>query len=263
MKVLLGVFLFFLSFPIRSEKLNFRPLLANPFEGRIGTFYQISNDKLRLDIGSSFDWITLKTNDSFRVVVGSDFFTLTRLRSQSNFKFPVETIDYFFGANFSALNIFRWGTINSRIRIAHISAHIVDGLAKDSILLRLPYIYSREFVEVITALIFNNLRIYGGGEFIFSTLPKDVNKINFEFGFDFEENLLRWVDFLIGVDLKLNGYNNQYHITSNIKSGFSFTLSEYKGLFIGFYYMNGKNIQGMYYKEDDKYFGIGFEFLIY
>lgn len=258
------MFISFLSYPLNSQNVDykFRPLFANPFEGRISSFYQATNSKVRLDIGSYFDLIPIKINDSIHFIVGCDFITLTRLRTESNFKFPVETIDYFFGGYLSGRFLLNKGILDTRIRIAHISAHLADGLAKDSILLRIPYVYSREFFEIILAIVIDEFRFYGGGQYVFSSLPKNIQKLNFELGFDFHKELQSWLIFIIGSDLRLNGYNKHYFATSIIKSGFGFMRNYQKGIFVGLIYVSGKDIHGMYYQENDKYFGIGFEFFV-
>lgn len=259
---LVFVFLFILSIA-KGNELNFPPLFANPFEGRIAAYYQFQTRKLRLDIGSTIDLLCLmKSNDSFRMFLGTDFFTLTRLRSEGRFKYPVETIDYFFGMNISFRSVFNFGIINSRIRVAHISAHLVDGLAKDTLFTRSPFVYSREFTELTVACLFHNFRIYATGEFIFSTLPTDVQKLNFGLGLDLEKKLSSLLNFILGFNLKMSGYNKRYFITSLSKVGLCIFSVENKRLFIGFVHLSGKNIHGMYYKENDKYFGIGFELFL-
>lgn len=253
--------LFILS-SAKGNELNFPPLFANPFEGRIASYYQFQTKKLRLDIGSAVDLFRLKSNDSLRIFIGTDFFTLTQLRSEGRFKFPIETIDYFFDMNISLRSVFNFGIINSRIRVAHISAHLVDGLAKDTLFTRSPFVYSREFLELAVAYVFNNFRIYTNWEFIFSTLPRDVQKFNLGVGFDFEKKLGSFLNFIGGFNLKMNGYNKRYFFTSISKVGLCILNIDNKGFFVGFTYLSGKNIHGMYYKENDKYFGIGFELFI-
>ena len=80
------------------EELLFRPLTANHLESRIGTFYQHTEERLRLDIGHSLDLFEI-TNTGFLMRIGGDFFILSRLRSDGRMKFPVETADYYFGFN--------------------------------------------------------------------------------------------------------------------------------------------------------------------
>ncbi|MGQ9819184.1 MAG: DUF1207 domain-containing protein [Candidatus Kapaibacteriales bacterium] len=261
MKIALFLCFSFIILNAKESELNFPPLFANPFECRIASFYQFQTQKLRLDIGSTIDLFCLKSDDSLRVFWGTDFFTLTQLRSEGKFKFPVETIDYFFGMNISIRSIYNWGIINSRVRLSHISAHLADGLAKDTLFSRIPFVYSREFIELTSAYLYENFRFYFTFEFIFSSLPKDVQKINWGAGFDFEQKFGSILKILLGWDLKMNGYNNRYFITSLSKVGLCF-VNNNKGLVFDFTYLNGKNIHGMFYKENDKYFGIGFELLI-
>ncbi|HYF01921.1 MAG TPA: hypothetical protein VEC36_00985, partial [Patescibacteria group bacterium] len=143
-------------------RLSFTPLIANPLEGRVGAMYQFADNKLRLDIGNSIDVYKLPNRD---VAFGVDFYTFTRLRSEGNFKFPVETSDYYFGVNFSSSSLrdskkyydeesdrtYEVGFKPSlRLRLAHISSHLVDGLADTSGKLeKKPFVYSREFADLV------------------------------------------------------------------------------------------------------------------
>lgn len=262
MKVVIFLAFLFTFSSAKGNELNFPPLFSNPFEGRISSYYQFQTRKLCLDIGSTLDLFRLKSNDSFRISLGADFFTFTQLRSEGRFKFPVETIDYFFGVNISFRNVFNYEIINSRIRLAHISAHLVDGLAKDTIFTRAPFVYSREFIELTVAFVFHNFMMYSNGEFIFSTLPQDVQKLSFGAGFDFEKKFGSFLNFMIGFNLKMSGYNKQYFFTSLLKVGLCIVNIDNKGMFVGFSYLSGKNMHGMFYNENDKYFGIGLEFFI-
>ncbi len=66
--------------------------IANPLEARIGSFYQPNADRLRLDIGQTIDLNQFEIRSGWKAGIGADAFILTRLRSEGNFKFPVETI---------------------------------------------------------------------------------------------------------------------------------------------------------------------------
>ncbi len=76
------------------------------------------------------------------VRIGLEGLAWSRLRTLSNFRFPVETVDYFFGA------FADWGDneVGWRLRISHISSHLVDG--SDSVTGGSSSHYSREFVEL-------------------------------------------------------------------------------------------------------------------
>lgn len=68
----------------------------------------------------------------------------SRLRVLSDFRFPVETVDYYFGLFFLVNRAdlpYNW-----RFRIGHISSHEVDGL--DSVAAGSSSHYSREFAEL-------------------------------------------------------------------------------------------------------------------
>lgn len=251
-------------FLVSQEEWSFKPFLANPFEGRVGSMYQVSNDKLRLDIGNSFDLLKIVNLDSFKMNIGVDFFTLTLLRYESNFKFPVETTDFYFGINSTFyLKTQTRGNYSFRIRIAHISSHLSDGLSVDSIFTKRPFIYSREFLELVGCLDIEEFRVYLGGGYIFSTLPKDVVKFVPQVGFDYEVGLRKWLKFLIGVDFKATGYNSRYYLSSSIQATFLFHQLVDKGFGIALNYFDGKNIHGMFYKEGDSYFALGFQLFFY
>ena len=79
-------------------ELNIQPFTSNLLEPRNGFMFALDEDWLRLDIGTSRDILQLKSGEE-TFSFGADFFTFTRLRSNDNFKFPVETIDFFFGIN--------------------------------------------------------------------------------------------------------------------------------------------------------------------
>lgn len=254
--------LFFLSQSLlfSQDEWSFKPFLASPFEGRVGSMYQISNNKLRLDIGNSFDLLKIVDLDSFKMNIGADFFTLTLLRSEGNFKFPVETTDFYFGINSTFyLKTNGYSNYSFRIRIAHISSHLSDGSSVGSVFTRTPFVYSREFFELVGCIGIEKFRTYLGGNYIFSTLPKDVVRFVPQIGFDYEVGLRKWLKFLIGVDFKATGYDSRYYLSSSIQATFLFHQLMDKGFGIALNYFDGKNIHGMFYKENDSYFAVGFQ----
>src|SRR5205823_6124554 len=90
-----------------EKQRNVEDPYAGKIEARIGGSREFPGDKLRLDIGASFDMLTLyepveQAHHYYyhtQLTLGADFFTWTRLRSTGNFKFPVEAVDYYFGVN--------------------------------------------------------------------------------------------------------------------------------------------------------------------
>ena len=254
------------------DGLLFKPLTANHLESRIGFFYQPDTENLRLDIGHSLDmyeFFSDKNSDkNLTVRAGGDFFILSRLRSDGKMKFPVETSDFYFGLNGSAM----WKSVffdkidcSMRLRIAHISSHLVDGYTfqrDDTTFFReAPFVYSREFADLIFAYNFENyFRFYIGGTYIFSTIPRDVNKFVPQFGFDFQIPIYRFVDIFGGYDFKLQGSETLVNCGMNsLQAGILFNLSKNIGISLNYYYYSGYSIHGMFYNQKDNYNGFGIQ----
>jgi hypothetical protein len=254
------------------ESLLFEPPAAAVFEPRIGGMYQFGGEKLRLDIGASLDMAEIYNNGDTQLRLGADFFTYTRLRSQGRFKFPVETSDYFFGVNASyKKNYSGGGAIGARLRLSHISSHMVDGYTgSEWVFLRDPIVYSREFIDLLasceneTAGI--DYRIYGGMWVIFSTIPEDVSLAVPQFGVDAEWELLDWLDFRSGFDCRIFTGGD---ITSpdrnqlSIQAGLALKTWDEIGVVLNYNWFNGKSIHGMFHDRTDFYNAVGFQLIFY
>ncbi len=269
MKLLLFNLFFFLIFInnlFSYENLLFEPLTANPLEGRIGSIIQTNQDNLRLDIGASFDLIEFNPSLESKIRLGADFFTYTRLRSEKNFKFPVETSDYFFGINGSYKGSIWNIPISSRLRLAHISAHLVDGYSKDGNFWKLPFVYSREFADFTLAfdsllkseILPNGIRFYLGHNFVFSNSPEDAESMISNIGFDIKYPLIDFIYLQLGIDYKTSLSNSNYYQFAG-QAGVYFETSSNKGIFVGYYNFNGYSLHGLFYNEKDNYSGIGFQ----
>lgn len=258
--ILLGLIGLFLSIDAYAfETLLFKPLTANVFEPRVGAFYQFGADKLRLDIGTSVDLAEFKLSDDQAIRIGGDFFTYTRLRTQSNFKFPVETSDYFFGANATAKTKLFGRDFYSRLRIAHISSHVVDGLSDSGVFNKMPFVWSREFLDYTVATNFDMIRAYAGVTYVFSTRPKVLAKVIPQIGFDTDIPLNNSIKFRAGYDFKLSGYFGEKYGVNSAQAGLLFNTSASTGLFVGWYGYSGPSMHGMFYTSKDKYSGVGFQ----
>lgn len=66
----------------------------------MGAIKNLNEDNLRLDIGASAEIIKFE-KDKLEFSAGVDFFTFSNIRTETNFKFPVDAIDYLFGVNFN------------------------------------------------------------------------------------------------------------------------------------------------------------------
>ncbi len=246
-----------------KERLLFQPLLANPLESRVGSFYQFKENKLRLDIGASIDLIRIKKSNNDEIAFGSDFMNYTRLRHDGRLKFPVETADYFFGLNGSYKTRLADQQLSFRLRVAHISSHLIDGLADSLTFSKLPYVYSREFFDLVGAINFDKLRLYLGAIGVFSSLPKEANRFLPQFGFDYHYDIGNKFELVAGYDFKLLGSSNIYCGANALQIGILKLMSNNNGLFTGLYYYSGKSMHGMFYKDYDDYIGAGFQVFFY
>ena len=242
----------------------FKPLTANHLEAKIGTFYQSNTEKLRLDIGHSLDLIELFALEDLTVRVGGDFFILSRLRSAGKMKFPVETSDFYFGLNGSANFRLFEKNFSARLRIAHISSHLVDGYTNQkndtTFFLQEPFVYSREFVDLVIAWNYEYFRPYFGATYIFSTIPKNVNKIVPQIGFDFQVPIYKFVDAVGGYDFKLQGSDTLANCGMNsIQAGILFNISKNIGISFNYYFYSGYSIHGMFYNQKEHYNGFGMQ----
>lgn len=242
-----------------NEPLLFKPLIANPYEPRIGAMYQFNDKKLRLDIGVSYDILKIAEDTNRTITLGADFFTFTRLRSEANFKFPVETSDYFFGINFNIKDTIFSYPFYSRLRLSHISSHLVDGWSENGIFKDLPIVYSREFIDLAIAFDLSFYRIYGGINFVFSTIPSDAEKFILQFGIDRELEISDNIIIQTGLDNKVFQNRSQ----SAYQIGIAFKTSNKIKISTSLYYFNGATIHGAFYKKYDNYYAIGFQLSYY
>ena len=192
----------FLAFPAKAQikeewfplGLNIRPFTANILEPKAGFSFMYDESRIRLDISTSQDFyqkVTGNTAFSF----GGDLFTYTRLRSESDFHFPVEAIDYLFGINAGYKVLNKNDEYGFRLRLSHISAHFVDGKYDSNIQNwsngDRPRVYSREFIEFMPYSRYKGLRIYIGLTYLFHVTPKNIGREIYQLGFDY---YIDWID---------------------------------------------------------------------
>lgn len=246
--------------------LTIHPFAANSLEPRLGFLFQTGNE-LRLDAGNSMDIYRFEMGKNELGSLGVDMFTYSLLRSEKNFHFPVDAIDYLFGLNFcykKSTDEYEYG---ARLRLSHISAHLVDGNYdkennqwKDG---KEPKVYSREFVELIPYLKLYSLRLYAGITYLYHVDPVELGKDNYQLGFDyFAENYIAAnIHAIAGYDFKLThltAYNGNHSLILGIKWGDAYG----KGLSLYFNYFSGKSIHGELYFKNVDYSAIGINFEI-
>jgi hypothetical protein len=243
------------------SELNIQPSTANFPEPKTGFQYLFDLAKVRIDIGTSHDiihWIGEDNSFSF----GADFFTYTRARSETNFKFPVETVDYLFGLNGgykSKPGESEWG---GRLRFSHISAHLVDGYydsaSKSWMNGREPFVYSKEFFELICYYKIYDLRVYAGITYNIHIVPDEIKKGIFQIGFDYFPAIFKNELFtpFIAFDFRLTGIE-EYTGNNIFTAGIKFGQPESRGFSILASYFSGKSVHGEFYDLNESYATIG------
>lgn len=229
--------------------------IANPLEARILTMWQATPDRMRLDIGASPSLV----RPDPRFDVGVDFFTLTRLRSEGKFKFPVETIDYWFGLYGTFVDTA--SPLDLRIRVAHISTHLVDGLANDSGLFQRqrPFVYSREFVETLAGWRFGAIRPYAGFTYLWAVQPRRFARIVPQLGVNVRVPLTSSVNVAAGYDGKLVGIDGVRHAQHAAQIGIEWTSPTSVTNSLNLYRYDGRSVHGMMMDQNDHYWAIGLQ----
>ncbi len=242
--------------------LNIQPFTANFLEPKAGFSYLLGKSNIRLDIGTSADVLRIKSQDKI-ISFGVDLFTYTRLRSEKNFKFPVETTDFYFGVNYAQRFIRGSNEYGFRFRFAHISTHLVDGSFDQNGNLwrngRVPIVYSREFFELMPFYRINGFRVYAGVTYLFHTLPANISKGIYQIGLDnyFTSFPSKAFTPFIAYDFKLSKIDK---FTGNniLSAGLKFGKYNEKGFRISVSYYSGKSVHGQLFDLNENYFTLGF-----
>ena len=74
-----------------------QPFTANTLKPKLGFEFKTSKNEISLNVGNSTDILHYDISEKSKISLGADLFTYTLLRSQSNFHFPVDAVDYLFG----------------------------------------------------------------------------------------------------------------------------------------------------------------------
>jgi len=251
-----------------NDRLVFTPLLADPLEPRMGTLFNTAKKDLLLDIGATFDLIDFLPDSSCanKLSFGGHMATYSVLRRTSNFKFPVDAIDYIFGVNASyKTNTVLFGIpgeFQGRFRLSHISAHFVDGHVKDGVWdqenvpFQIPFVYSREFINVQAGFSTQDYRAYVGYQLMFHTIPADINPHSMQIGLELYRNNCKIPGIypFLATDFKLNPIwdagkdeTDGFAGCINLQVGFKTNPIPQKGMRVVLNYSNGMDHHGMYF----------------
>ncbi|MDX2129276.1 MAG: DUF1207 domain-containing protein [Chloroherpetonaceae bacterium] len=261
----------------------FRPLLADNKEPRIGVTNYLEGNQLLLDIGATTDLVEYETAKIYEgdtllttYAFGADFGTFSLLRKDPNFKFPVEAADYIFGFYLSFQrplgDFFGEETyLSARLRVSHISAHLIDGSYDNTLGVwrngEPPFVFSREFINLVLGYGSDLFRFYLGYEFLIHTIPNGFSAHSFQAGLEhLVPNLAgTGVSPFVAVDFKLTPvWRREIQMTQGLAGTTSVMIGAKtgdigkRGIRLFYNYVGGNGWRGMYRTESVEYHSLGF-----
>ncbi len=248
-----------------SSNVLYVPVEASIIEAKNGITKNLNNDYLTLNIGVSFDLLGLKAKEN-TYSFGIDFFTFSNLRSEDNFKFPVDAIDYLFGVNFNMKKkLSERNILTSRFRISHISSHFEDGhIYERSDTIFTPFVFSKEFLDL---QVMSNYRISKdlhfkgmlGVDYIFHSIPEMAN-FSGQLGLEFRYFLTEIFNVYVSNDVTLASVNSSSNLNESFETGLSFGRINSRSINLYFDYYDGQDYKGQYYGKYLNYTGLGMRF---
>jgi len=252
----------------------FPPLVANYQEPRTGVRKEAGTSRLKLDIGSSLDFIECRTDSpSERFRIGADLFTYALTTSAEGLRLQVDAVDGFFGGHIVYAGPGEDGHLSLRLRILHISGHLIDGhwdsqtmQWKDN---KLPIAYTRNFGELTGRYTWagRNAAVSAYAGFSYATLvrPDSLSRYGALLGFELRTAGLipgvggRPVNLYIADHLAITGIPACYG-TNSLEFGVKF--GDWGGSGIRFYgsYYHGLEAYSQYFYVRTDQWGLGFAF---
>lgn len=249
----------------------FKPLLADPMEPRIAVMPMMGDKQLQLDIGLSAD---LYQNSTRSFAAGIDFGTWSQLNRTSDFKFPVDCIDYLFGINATYMrkldeSLLPFDEAGLRVRWSHISAHFEDGhtdetggwLNPGDSPFGIPFTFSREFINLTASLDSPGRRLYFGYQYIYHTLPKEISAGVWQAGAEIglPANAYMAADFKLLPVWKgdATGKTDAWRGTWNVQAGIRLNSLGLDNVRVTGNHFSGMSRQGMYFYKPESYTTLG------
>lgn len=232
---------------------------SDPLEAKIGTRFYLDDKSLELNIGASKDILQHRYNYRNFASAGLEFYTLTLLKRESEFRFPVIAVDYLFGGYFVFYHRERTLDWVNRLRVSHISAHLVDGnfdkIKNEWLEHRTPFTYSREFIQWTSLFIYRELKLYFDAIYLFHSIPQW--KFNTITGLGSEITIFNFpeirTNIFSGFDLKFQKIiSNKFEVNKNFSVGFIIGNRNLNHLRIAYQFYDGYHLHGQFFNKSLK-----------
>lgn len=252
----------------------FPPLRANYQEPRVGVRKEAGTSRLKLDIGSSIDFLQWQRDSSSgRIRLGADFFTYALTTSAQGLRLQVDAVDGYFGGHIVYALEGTGGGLSLRLRLLHVSGHLIDGhwdrttmQWKDN---KLPIPFTRDFGEITGLFTWTgqlaSLSAYTGLSYATLVRPDNLSRYGTLHGFELRSTGLippfggRPLSLYVADHLAFAGIPVWYG-TNNLEFGVKF--GEWNGTGIRIYgsWYDGLEVFSQYYFVRTDQWGLGFAF---
>jgi len=168
-------------------------------------------------------------------------------------KFKLLAVDYLITGIFDL----RLGEYLARIKISHISAHQGDFFSTQDIP-KPPRTFSQEFITGLLARNYDWGNLYGGGYWIYNTIPK-LKSINLQLGgtYDLGKIFKNKYFLYISFDLQYAG-SNEYNLNQNYQIGYRLYHEGSKSYRLASSYYTGFSIFGQNFDIREQFYSLGF-----
>lgn len=250
------------GFPRGNEV--FPRLLADPRSTQIqASYYRMSGDDLAdVALGHSWGLARWRTGELLQWLWQADIeglaFSRFKLSGGVN---EFQTIDFFANVPLTA----RRGDVSFKGMLFHESSHLGDDYIRRTN--DRGYRYSIDGLRAVAALEpFPILRLYGGGQYLLSTVPSPYKR-SAQAGLELQSPELRWSKLVparlyVAHDLQWHErvrWNMDYRVVGGVKVGFADSAHRAMRLQLG--YFDGHSPYGQFFSRREKYtdFSLVFE----
>lgn len=252
--------------------LHFSPLRANVQEPRIGVFKYFGTANLKVDIGNTIDVFGYSIpSPSLRFTAGIDFMAYAFVTGAQGLRLQIDALDGFFGGNITVSKQEDESRLLLRLRILHLSAHMVDGhyslRAKQWIDNREPIPFTKDFGELVVANVIENasttVRYYGGISYATLVRPVELERFAFLVGIELSNSeilgsvLSHDASPFIANHFTVSG-NPVFTGNNQTQIGIKFGSWNGKGVVLYLAYYTGNSFFSEYFDERVQIVGAGF-----
>ena len=253
--------------------LAFLPLTANDQEPKVGLRKEMGASKLKLDIGSSIDFLEFRPDTTSRLRLGAEFFTYALTSSVVHQRLQVIAVDGYFGGHISYTCRTGSPFVAFRLRIVHQSGHLVDGDWDTATMSWMqpsgPVPYTRNFGELTASASWNCgpgvVMAYSGVSYSTLVRPSDLARWSTLHGVEVHSpapcgHILDKPIHLFAADHLTFAGVPTYYGSNNLEFGVKCGTWEGQGFRLYVNYSTGLDSFSQFYSVRSSQWGVGFTF---